>query len=74
MAGWRNGPRLVEADQQPSRDWLVWDGRREALVEDRVFRVRWEPADEEAREMWRGRPELVAQAKEVRGRWAVRSL
>lgn len=54
MARFRNGNRLVEAAQQPSGDWLVWNGRREQLVEDRQFRARWEPADEDARRLWRG--------------------
>jgi hypothetical protein len=53
MSTFRNGMRVVEAQQQPSGDWLVVEGRRTYVLEDEVFRRRWEPVDEGARRMWR---------------------
>ena len=69
MARFRNGMRVVEAEQQASGDWLVWDGRQERLLGDDQFRARWEPADEEARRMWRG----AGLEAVVRGRGRTRS-
>jgi hypothetical protein len=46
--------RVIEAEQQPSGDWLVVEGRLTYVLEDEVFRGRWEPVAEAARRMWRG--------------------
>lgn len=53
MAAFRNGMRVVDAYQTMSGDWVIYGEGREYLQEDGAFRGQWEPADAEARRMWR---------------------
>ncbi len=51
-AFFRNGMRMVQAEQLPSGDWRVREGRRSWLESDEEFRMHWEPWSAEARRMF----------------------
>jgi|APSaa5957512622_1039677.scaffolds.fasta_scaffold24093_1 hypothetical protein len=61
MPKFRNGSRTIDAWQEASGDWLVMDMKAVEIwpEEDRIFRERWEPADQEAVRMWAGEEERI---------------
>ena len=50
----RNGMRLVQAEQLPSGDWRVTERVRSWLESNDEFRAHWEPWSAEARRMFGG--------------------
>lgn len=51
-AFFRNGMRMVQAEQLPSGDWQVSERSRSWLESDEEFRAHWERWSAEARRMF----------------------